>query len=86
MPQLSSPMYQFRKGPISFSTLSLQKTVTFSTPMPSTDYDLFFQTPTGASVAISIISKDINGFTIQVGINLSSMDIIYYAVEARANQ
>lgn len=54
--------------------------------MPSTDYDLFFQTPTGASVAISITTKDVNGFTIQVGINLSSMDIVYYAVEARANQ
>lgn len=86
MPQLSTPAVQFRKGPINFSLLSLQKTVTFSSPMPSTDYDLFFQTPAGASVAISIISRDINGFTIQVGINLSSMDIIYYAVEARANQ
>jgi hypothetical protein len=86
MPQLSPPMYQFRKGVINFSLLSLQKTVTFTTPMPSTDYDLFFQTPTGASVAISITTKDVNGFTIQVGINLSSMDIVYYAVEARANQ
>lgn len=86
MPQSAPPMYQFRKGTIPFSTLSLQKTITFSTPMPDANYDLFFQTPAGASVAISITNKDINGFTIQVGINLASMDIIYYAVEARANQ
>lgn len=86
MPQLSPPMYQFRKGVINFSALSLNKTITFSTPMPSTDYDLFFQTPAGASVAISITTKDVNGFTIQVGLNLSSMDLVWYAVEARANQ
>lgn len=86
MPQLSPPMYQFRKGPISFSLLSLRKTVTFSSPMPSADYELFFQTPKGISVAVSVINQDINGFTIEVGINLSSMDIIYYALEARANQ
>lgn len=87
MPLTRSADLQFRKGTVQFTTLALQRTVTFTEPFPpeiSTDYEIFWQTP-NLSVSVGIMSKTAAGFTINVGLNLNltTMDLNYYAVERR---
>lgn len=83
MPLLRSSDLQYRRGTLNFSLLSLVRTVTFDEPLPDTNYDLFWAPGAGVSVGVTISNKTAAGFTMTVGINLSSMDLQWLAVERR---
>lgn len=82
MPLLRSSDLQYRRGTLNFSLLSLVRTVTFDEPMPG-PYDLFWAPGAGVSVGVTISNQTAAGFTMTVGINLSSMDLQWLAVERR---
>lgn len=67
------------KGTETFTILQLNRVITFPAPMPDTLYEIYWATP-ALAVNISITSKTVNGFTINLGVGLA-MTMTWVAVE-----
>lgn len=82
MPQVRPSDLERRVGTLQFGLLNLVRTVTFESPMPDANYDLYWSTP-NVSVSVQITNKTANGFTMTVSLNLTLMDLQYIALERR---
>ena len=74
-----------RSGTISVGAADVTESVSFSTAMPSTSYNVFFEragTTTGATV-LTVSSKTVNGFTMNLSIvvGLGGETVNYTAIQ-----
>lgn len=82
MPQVRPSELERRTGTLQFGLLNLVRTVTFESPMPDANYDLYWATP-NVSVSVAVTNKTAAGFTLTLSLNLTTMDLQYIAIERR---
>lgn len=71
---------QTRAGRVSVGILDLSVPITFATPMPSDQYEVFIQPLIATAVALWPTSYTAEGFTLNIAVGLTG-DISWIAVE-----
>lgn len=72
---------EIRTGTSTFALLTTSVNATFSTPMPSSDYEVYYRYVSGVAVNIPTTSaKTANGFTSGISVGVAST-VAWIAVE-----
>lgn len=70
MGAILTPQKQYRKGTVNVALLEFNKVVTFMSPMPDMNYDLYFNV-NGLNVGVNAINKTTEGFTMTLGVSIA---------------